>query len=532
MKKFKYFLFLFIIFLSPNTFADTSYDMTSRITSPVNYTECGTGSYTGIELNGATNCWNTKTRYQGTLNRIYFNLPAPTGNAFESDTQYRLVLKMATNDWRNRFGTVVVSPGSSYTNNFVDTFSFVSMQQINITFTVPYGGNTSYQTLWVNLPAENSNSLITGVSNWNLSSVVLTKITSGSGGGSTTPSGPSTSFDDTAIINNANENTQDIINNNNTNTQDIINNNNDNSQQIIENNNENTQNIIDNQTQNSNNIESSLSGLTSAIEGCTNLLSNSMFSNSYYNINGVFTENSNSYLGTNLIQINNSNSYYIYNLNSNYRTFISFFDSNKNYLGRTGSNLVSSYTLNSNTAWTSTNQWSNTKYIAISFNLGTGNIDFMKGYLLTNTIYLVEGTGKCKNKLDSLNDSINDVNDTLNNSNVESGTGSDFFNDFNSQDNGGISGIITKPLVLINALLSSNSSCADLNFDISFPGMTAKSVSFPSGCILWNNVPSSVVNVYWLFIVGFCSYYLLKRLFKDVEDLKNPEKDNVEVIDL
>lgn len=264
-----------MLFLSIDVNADTSYDMTNRITSPVNYSECGVGSYTGVELNGATNCWNTKTRYQGTLNRIYFNLPAPSGS-FEGDTAYRLTIKMATDDWRNNFGTVVVSPGSSYTNNFVDTFTFVSQKQVNITFTVPYSGSTTYQYLWVNLPAKSSGYLITGVSNWNLSNVTLTKLTSGSGGGSSTPSGPSTSFDDTAIINSGKENTQDIINNNNTNTQDVINNANENTQVIKDSIKDNLNNCRDSHNLFNINGEVNVRGNNGVIEPGVNVVSNNV----------------------------------------------------------------------------------------------------------------------------------------------------------------------------------------------------------------------------------------------------------------
>ena len=48
-------------------------------------------------------------------------------------------------------------------------------------------------------------------------------------------------------------------------------------------------------------------------------------------------------------------------------------------------------------------------------------------------------------------------------------------NDFSYTDNGGISGIITKPLVLINSLLSNNNSCSDLTFGIKFPNIDNKS---------------------------------------------------------
>lgn len=512
----KIILVLAILLIGKNVFADTSYDMTSRITSPVNYSECGAGSYTGVELNGATNCWNTKTRYQGTLNRIYFNLPAPTGSVFESDTAYRLTIKMATDDWRNNFGTVVVSPGSSYTNNFVDTFTFVSQKQINITFTVPYSGSTTYQYLWVNLPAKSSGYLITGVSNWNLSNVTLTKLTSGSGGGSSTPSGPSTSFDDTAIINSGKENTQDIINNNNTNTQDII-----------DNNNNNTQQIIDNQQQLLGNC------ITNVMTGSDIISLDNLYSsgNNFQQI----TADTNETLSLSLQAYNSGT--YLYNLGDT-----QYINSTKTYTIRftkTSDFNAIKFKLNGRVRDTglminvSSLKDDHIYYISADFfRITQGDIRFNRLIIKENSSsgFASWGETVCVSKLDSTTDAINDVNNSINNDNVDSGTGSDFFNDFQTQDNGGISAIVTKPLMLVNTLLDyDHNQCTDLVLpDI----MGAKNVKLPSGCILWGSAPNLVNTLWGLFVCGLASYRIIKDLFHIIENLKNPDDDRVEVMDL
>lgn len=474
MKKLKYlFLFIFPFLFYSNVFADTSYDMTTRITSPVNYTECGSGSYTGIELNGATNCWKTKTRYQGTLNRIYFNLPAPTGSTFEPDTAYRLTIKMATDDWRNNFGTVVVSPGSSYTNNFVDTFTFVSMKQVNITFTVPYSGSTTYQYLYVNLPAKSSGHLITGVSNWNLNNVTLTKLTSGSGGGSSTPSGPSTSFDDTAIINSGKENTQDIINNSNSNTEDIINNNNSNTQEIIESN-----------------------------KVCRSYDKDNIVLNGKYLLNdGTVTDNSN-FGTTDYISISPSSTVKILSSTSDSVQFC-FYEYN-----RTPISCVNVRNMASDSS--------------ITIPEGSYLLRFSIRKSNNLPVALI-----CTNGSTSINNSIDDVNSSINNSNVDSGVGESFFDNFNNNMHG-LSSIITIPLSSIQSL--SSSQCTPLHFPIPFTDNKYLDVPCMTE-IYQQHIPTllTLIQTCWY---GILAYNVLVNIFGIVKGFKDPDSDKIEVMDL
>lgn len=499
MNKLKYLLFLSIIFIAPSVFADTTYDMTSRITSPVEYNVCGAGSYTGVELNGATHCWNTNTRYQGTLSRVYFNLPAPTGSTFEADTAYRLSVYMATNDWRNRFGTVAVRPGSSYTNNFVDSFTFVSMKQVNITFTVPYGGSTTYQTLWVDLPATNTNTLITGETNWNLNKVTLTKLTSGSGGGSTNPSGPSTSFDDTAIINNANENTQDIINNNNTNTQDVINNAN-----------QNTQEIIDNQNKNAEK---------------TNELLGNCFKNILSITNGVYIDSTSGYGYPVNLEAGKTYTLMSFSGNFGYKIGTSRYSYTDNESGNSGASnrFVFTYTPNSNNG-------SQQRYLMIYMPDPPGvNLQNKKFILVEgnyNGSFIDYGEQACTSKLDSTNNAINDVNNSINNSNVDNGVGEGFFDDFTSQDFG-LSQIITIPLNTIQSLTSK--SCVPLQVPIPF---TNSNINLPCMTEIYETKFPSIYNLWKIVSFGIVAYLIAIDIFHIVKGFKDPESDKVEVLDL
>lgn len=134
----------------------------------------------------------------------------------------------------------------------------------------------------------------------------------------------------------------------------------------------------------------------------------------------------------------------------------------------------------------------------------------------------------CTNKIDETNEKLDSLDKTLNDDNVSgaTSTGNDFFDNFNSKDNGGISRIVTMPLTLINGLISGG-ACSNLEFEV-----LGKEVYFPSGCILWQNAPGAIVTIYHTIICGLFSYILATHLFKDIEDLKNPNKEEVSTLDL
>lgn len=131
-----------------------------------------------------------------------------------------------------------------------------------------------------------------------------------------------------------------------------------------------------------------------------------------------------------------------------------------------------------------------------------------------------------KNQQDT-NKKLDDLDKNITNPDIDSNTGNDFFDNFNTSDNGGISGIVTAPLVLINYLLDAQDVCTDLSFKI-----LGKDVSIPSGCIIWDDVPDNVEIIIQTLFCGTCSYFLLKKLFKDIDKLKNPNNSEVSTLDL
>ena len=113
------------------------------------------------------------------------------------------------------------------------------------------------------------------------------------------------------------------------------------------------------------------------------------------------------------------------------------------------------------------------------------------------------------------NKKLDDLDKNITKPDIDNNTGNDFFDNFQTADNGGISAIVTAPLILINYLLDSQGVCTDLSFKI-----LDKDVAIPSEIIIQT------------LFCGICSYFLLKKLFKDIDKLKNPNNSEVSTLDL
>lgn len=127
--------------------------------------------------------------------------------------------------------------------------------------------------------------------------------------------------------------------------------------------------------------------------------------------------------------------------------------------------------------------------------------------------------------LTSNNEKLEDIEGAITDDTVNTDNADNFFNNFEEKDFG-LSDIVKAPLVLIQGL-SNGSSCQDLQFSV-----FDTDVSMPSGCILWDKVPDNIEAIYYIFIGGFLAYILGTKLFHDVNDLKDPQKNEVSTLDL
>lgn len=127
------------------------------------------------------------------------------------------------------------------------------------------------------------------------------------------------------------------------------------------------------------------------------------------------------------------------------------------------------------------------------------------------------------NKQNQTNSKLDDLNNNLKNSDVD--TNGSFFSNFTSTDHG-ISGIISAPLRAINKLTS---SCQPVTFSV-----LDEPIELPCGdTLFWNKEGVQSFRLIWNILVGGpILFLLLKKLFKVVESLKNPDDDRIEVMDL
>lgn len=129
-----------------------------------------------------------------------------------------------------------------------------------------------------------------------------------------------------------------------------------------------------------------------------------------------------------------------------------------------------------------------------------------------------------QNTTNEIKQEIQDTQETITNndtSDAENQAGG-FFDNFSDTDFG-LSSIITAPLRAINAML--NDTCVS-------PGATYKGQSFslPCGSMLWDRPGGQdFKNFINIFYGGFLAYFVIRSLFLDIEKLKNPNNDKVEV---
>lgn len=175
-------------------------------------------------------------------------------------------------------------------------------------------------------------------------------------------------------------------------------------------------------------------------------------------------------------------------------------------------------------------QWLGMRYTAKESSFSTYLYEF--GYninelgLYTDTIRAIieNSNGNVKEAVDKVAEETKKTNDSINNTDItganENANG--FFNNFEDNDFG-LSSIITAPLRAINAML--NDTCIA-------PGATYKGQSFslPCGSMLWSREGGQDFrNFLNIFYGGFLAYFVIRSLFLDIEKLKNPNNDKVEV---
>ena len=103
---------------------------------------------------------------------------------------------------------------------------------------------------------------------------------------------------------------------------------------------------------------------------------------------------------------------------------------------------------------------------------------------------------------------------------------SDLFSNFAS-NTFGLTAIVTAPLNLISSITSS--SCVSLNIPLPYINST---LILPCMTTIYQQHFGSFFDIYQTITFGIISYWVIVRIFNLVKDFKNPEHDEIEVLDL
>ena len=399
------------------------------------------------------------------------------------------------------------------------TATRVSSTQINVNF-----NSTSSSVIDAEffITKANGSSINDSSHSYRITSVILFENPQDSGSSGST-------FDDSGIINNANQNTQDIINNNNTNTESI-----------------------------NNNVNNGIfSIITELANRCTNLISPNLFTNGIYaENNGVFVDKSsnttinNVSVDTGFISFTTTDSWwgisntdyipitpqgtYHLKFNSNlihYMVDIYYYNSNKQYMSYSQTWNIDNITFTApvNASYIrvgfSSNNYGN--YTISNLTLNADNSAFCP---YGSTISKLDNIGGILGGLDTgisnVNDTITDTNDILTDDSIDTTNSESFFSDFNNNMHG-LSAIITLPL---NALRSfANSSCSPLHIPIPF---TNKYLDIPCMSSIYNTYIPTLYQLIQTLWYGILAYLALTDIFYMVKGFKDPDSDKIEVLDL
>lgn len=132
-------------------------------------------------------------------------------------------------------------------------------------------------------------------------------------------------------------------------------------------------------------------------------------------------------------------------------------------------------------------------------------------------------------KLDSTNEKLTDINDTLSNGDVDNDVADGFFDSLSFNENDTLQGVLTAPFRFINKLTEMD-SCQPVR-------LTYRSavIDIPCGTTLfWNreDIQNPFRRTWNLLFGGLLIYRLLLKLFKVVNDVLDPRKDNLEGVDI
>lgn len=124
---------------------------------------------------------------------------------------------------------------------------------------------------------------------------------------------------------------------------------------------------------------------------------------------------------------------------------------------------------------------------------------------------------------------INNINDNIKNDDVSGATdsSSSFFNNFNAGDTGSLMNLVKLPLKFLNSL---NTTCSPITFNTGYLG----NITIPclSSSLYNQDGLKPIINIVSLIINGLIMYGCINTIIKLVQKLKDPNNDDIEVMEL
>lgn len=156
------------------------------------------------------------------------------------------------------------------------------------------------------------------------------------------------------------------------------------------------------------------------------------------------------------------------------------------------------------------------------------SIDYASMSIVSNDKTIINQNQTIINQNTEIKNSINDVNNSINNSDTSGATNDagNFFSGFET-DTFGLTSIITSPLNLIGSI--TNGSCSQLGLPLPFVNET---IYLPCLSTIYSQYFGDFLTIYQLVTFGIVAYWVCVRIFNLVKDFKNPDHDEIEVLDL
>ena len=156
------------------------------------------------------------------------------------------------------------------------------------------------------------------------------------------------------------------------------------------------------------------------------------------------------------------------------------------------------------------------------------DMSYRIGEVETSQQQIIQKQNEIITEQQNTTNAVNKVDDTLKDDNTQQAQDSagGFFNDFTT-DTHGLTAIITAPLSLISNITSA--SCSPLVIPLPF---VDKDLTLPCMGEIYSNYFGSFLSIYQMITFGIVAYWVLVRIFNLVKDFKNPDHDEIEVLDL